>query len=151
MKLAEALLLRSEYQKRIENMQSRILSNIKVQEDDKPLENPQELIKEIFELSEQLCALIQKINARNNTAVLPSGKTLSDAIVERDMLMKKRNILAAVATKTMEKDYRLTHAEVKMTVAVSVEEIQKQIDMFSQNFRELDTRIQGLNWITDLE
>jgi hypothetical protein len=151
LKLAEALLLRSEYQKRIENLQSRILANIKVQDGDKPLESPQELIKEAFELSEQLCALIQKINVRNNTAVLPMGQTLSEAIVERDMLMKKRKILASIAAIALEKDYRLTHAEVKMNVTVSIEETQKQVDALSQKFRELDAQIQGINWTTELE
>ena len=151
MKLAEALLLRSEYQKRIENLQSRILANVKTQENDKPHENPQGLISEAFELSEQLCTLIQKINACNNRATLLTGKTLSEAIVERDMLMKKRNILAAIATKALEKDYRLTHSEVKMTVTISIEETQKQIDALSREFRELDTQIQGINWTTDLE
>jgi hypothetical protein len=151
MKLAEALMLRSEYQKKFENLQSRILANIKVQENDKPLESPQELIKEAFEISERLCALIQKINARNNTATLPNGQTIANAIVERDALMKKRNVLAAVATKALERDYRLTHSEVKMNVTVSVDETQKQLDAFSQQFRELDAQIQGVNWTTDLE
>ena len=150
MKLAEALLLRSEHKKKIENLQSRILANIKVQENDKPLENPQNLIKESFELSEQFCALVKRINACNNTAKLPTGQTLSEAIVEREMLMKKRNILASVAARALDKDYRLTHAEVKMNVAVSVEEIQKQIDALSKQFRELDAQIQALNWTTDL-
>jgi hypothetical protein len=76
---------------------------------------------------------------------------LANAIVERDMLMKKRNILAVVAAKAIEKDFRLTHTEVKMTVAISVEGIQKKIDRLSQDFRELDTQIQGINWTTDLE
>jgi hypothetical protein len=151
MKLAEALLQRSEYQQKIENLKSRILANIKVQEGDKPLENPQDLIKEAFGLTEQLCVLIKRINARNNTALLPTGQTLSEAIVEREMLMKKRNILASVATNALEKDYRLTHAEVKMNVTVSVEETQKQLDALSQQFRELDTQIQGINWTTELE
>ncbi|MDR1059861.1 MAG: DIP1984 family protein [Clostridiales bacterium] len=151
MKLAEALLLRSEYQKKIESLQSRILANIKVQENDRPLENPQELIKAVFELSDQLCALIQKINARNGEVTLPTGQTLSEAIVERDMLMKKRNMLASIVAKAQEKDYRLTHAEVKMNVVVSVEETQKQIDSLSQKFRELDTRIQETNWTTEAE
>jgi hypothetical protein len=149
MKLAEALLLRSEYQKKIESLQSRILANIKVQENDRPLENPQELIKAAFELSDQLCALIQKINARNSAVTLPTGQTLSEAIVERDMLMKKRNMLASIVAKAQEKDYRLTHAEVKMNVIVSVEETQKQLDSLSQKFRELDTRIQEINWTTE--
>ena len=88
MKLAEALLLRSENKQKIENLQYRILANIKVQEGDKPLENPQSLMHEVFELNEQLCALIKRINACNNATKLPTGQTLSEAIVERDMLMK---------------------------------------------------------------
>ena len=151
MKLAEALLLRAEYQKKIENLQSRILANIKVQEKDKPLENPEKLLEEAFGLSEQLCALIQKINMRNNTARLGTGQTLAEAIVERDMLLKKRNILAAMANTAIESNYRLTHSEVKMNVAISIEQTQKQIDSISRQFRELDTQIQGLNWTTELE
>ena len=150
MKLAEALLLRSEYQKKIENLQNRILANIKVQENDKPLENPQVLIEEAFETSEQLCTLIKKFNACNNIAKLPAGQTLSEAIVERDMLLKKRNLLASIAARALEKDYRLTHTEVKMNVVVSVEDTQKQIDNLSKQFRELDAQIQALNWTVDL-
>ena len=150
MKLAEALLLRSEYQKKVENLQSRILANIKVQDNDSPLENPQSLVDEAFEISEHLCALIKKINNCNNTAKLPTGQTLSEAIVERDMLMKKRNLLASIAAKSLEKDYRLTHTEVKMNIVISVKDTQKQIDSLSKQFRELDSQIQALNWTTNL-
>ncbi|GHV12760.1 hypothetical protein FACS1894219_06300 [Clostridia bacterium] len=150
MKLAEALLQRSEYQKKIENLQNRILVNIKVQDNDKPLEDPIALIKEALDLTEQLGELINKINARNNVTLLPDGKTISQAIVERDTLMKQRNILTAVTGKAHENDYRLTHSEVKMNVVVSVSETQKQIDDLSKKFRELDTQIQGINWTTDL-
>ena len=68
MKLAEALLLRAEYQTKIANLQGRILSNLKVQEDEKPLENPQDLIKELLEINDNLGVLIQKINKKNNAA-----------------------------------------------------------------------------------
>ena len=150
MKLAEALLLRAESKKKLENLQHRILANIKVQEKDKPLENPQTLMDEAIELNDQLCILIKRINACNNITKLPTGQTLSEAIVERDAVMKKRNILASVAAKALEKDYRLTHTEVKMNIVVSVEDIQKEIDALSKQFRELDAQIQALNWITDL-
>jgi len=150
MKLAEALLLRAELQKKFENLQSRILANIKVQENDKPLEKPQSLITEALDISEQLCNLINKINSHNNIATLPTGQTLSEAIIQRDMLIKKRNLLANVAAKALEKDYRLTHTEVRMSVAVSVEDTQKEIDKLSKEFRELDAKIQALNWTTDL-
>jgi multidrug efflux pump subunit AcrA (membrane-fusion protein) len=151
MKLAEALLLRSEYQNKIDNLQSRIMANIKVQENDSPLEEPKGLIKEAFELTEQLCALVQRINARNNAAKLPNGQTISEAIVERSMLLKKRNILSIIAGVAQARDYRLARAEVKMNVIVSVEEIQKEIDAISKRYRELDTQIQQANWTIDME
>jgi len=151
MKLAEALLLRAEYKNKLENLQYRILSNIKVQESDKPLENPQSLLNEAFEISEQLCALIKKINCCNNETKLSTGQTLSEAIVERDMIMKKRNILSAVASRALERDYRLTHTEIKMNIVISIADIQKQTDMLSRQFRELDAQIQALNWLTELQ
>ena len=150
MKLAEALLLRAEYQTKIANLQNRILSNLKVQEDEKPLENPQNLLDELLDTNDKLCGLIKKINAKNNTVILPDGKILSESIVEREMLMKKRNILAAIAAKAIEKDYRLTHAELKMNVIMSVSDMQKQIDVISKSFRELDAQIQSLNWTVEL-
>ena len=40
MKLAEALSIRKDLQKRIQQLEQRIKSNVKVQEDDEPLETP---------------------------------------------------------------------------------------------------------------
>lgn len=151
MKLAEALLLRSEYQKKIENIQSRIQANLKVQENDKPHEHPEALLKEAFALNEQLCVLIKQINRTNNTIRLPDGRLLSEALADRDMLLKKRNFLAVIAAKAQEKDYRLAHSEIKMRVTLSVEELHRQIDHLSRSFRELDTQIQSVNWMTNLE
>lgn len=150
MKLAEALLERAEYQKKLENLQSRIMANLKVQEGDKPHEDPEELLMEAFDLNEQLSALIIRINERNHAVSLPDGKRLSEALVDRDLLLKKRNLLAAIAAKANEKEYRLTHAEVRMCVTLPVGELQKRIDALSRAFRELDTQIQGINWTVDL-
>ena len=43
MKLAEALSIRKDLQKRIQQLETRIRSNMKVQEDEEPLEDPNEL------------------------------------------------------------------------------------------------------------
>lgn len=150
MKLAEALLQRSEYQTKIENLQKRILANLKVQENDKPHENPQALLEEAFALNDALCELIKKINKRNNQTTTPDGRTLAEALADRDRLMKKRGLLASIAGAAGEKDYRLTHSEVKMCITVPIGEVQKQIDGLSRQFRELDTQIQSLNWTTEL-
>ena len=151
MKLAEALLLRAEYQQKTANLQNRILQNLKVQENEKPLENPEDLLNELLEINDKLCELIKKINAKNNTVALPYGKTLSEALIERDMLMKKRSLLNMIIMQASVRDHRISRAEIKMYVTVSIADMQKQIDDISKKFRELDTQIQSLNWIIDLE
>jgi hypothetical protein len=55
MKLAEALILRADLQKRIEQLKQRILNNVMVQEGDEPAEDPSQLLRE-------LDALIQASN-----------------------------------------------------------------------------------------
>lgn len=59
MKLAEALILRADYQKRIEQLKQRLLRNAKVQEGDDPAENPSELIDELEQVAADLQSLIQ--------------------------------------------------------------------------------------------
>lgn len=151
MKLAEALLLRSEYQKKIDNLSQRILNNLKVQENDKPYENPETLLAEAMKINDEMCVLVKKINQKNTEVKLPNGQTIAEALADRDMLMKKRQLLTSMTNHAGQKDYRLTHAEVKMCVTIDIGEIQKQVDSLSQQFRDLDTMIQGQNWTVDLE
>ena len=151
MKLAEALLLRSEYTKKIENLQHRLLSNVKIQENDKPFENPQTLIKEIFQLNEDMYEIIKRINKCNASTKMDDGLTLDEAIARRNMLIKKRSTLSLVANKATERDHRFSHSEIKMNVTISIADMQKQIDELSKEYRELDTKIQTLNWTTELQ
>lgn len=151
MKLAEALLLRSEYQKKIDSLQQRIMANLKVQENDTPHENPNDLLSELMKLNDELCLMIKKINKRNNEITLESGQTLADALADRDAIMKKRQALSNLSTNAGQRDYRLTHAEVKLCITVDIGKIQKEIDSLSQQFRQLDVQIQEKNWSVDLE
>jgi 3-phosphoglycerate kinase len=50
MKLAEALILRSDYQKRVEQLKQRLLQNVRIQEGDEPNEEPKVLKEELAEL-----------------------------------------------------------------------------------------------------
>ena len=75
---------------------------------------------------------------------------LSDALARRDMLRRKRQMLSNLAHSAQERDYRLTHSEVKMRLTLDLGAIQKEIDALSKQFRELDTRIQGVNWTAEL-
>ncbi len=151
MKLAEALLLRSEYQKKIDSLKQRINSNLKVQEGEKPFEDPEELLSEMFKIEDDLCNIVKKINYKNLEVKMPNGESLADAIANRNKIVKMRNALNNIVERANEKDYRLTHAEVKMCTTLNIGSIQKRIDSLSKQYRELDTKIQGINWTVDFD
>jgi len=65
MKIAEALILRADIQKRIAQLKTRLNNNAKVQEHEEPTENPQLLLTELDNLISQLNDLIIKINKTN--------------------------------------------------------------------------------------
>lgn len=150
MKLAEALILRADQQKRVEQLKQRLLRNAKVQEGDAPAENPQPLLEELDHVSEELEQLIQRINHTNSVTELEPGLTLTDALATRDVLRLKHGIyrdLAQAATVTQD---RYSRSEVKFKSTVQVADIQKQADQLAKEYRELDARIQQANWQTEL-
>jgi hypothetical protein len=151
MKLAEALVLRADKKKRMEQLKQRILRNAKVQEGEKPAEDPEVLIKEMEKISEELVVLIQRINKTNSNTEFEKGVSLSDAIAKRDILVLKNSIYRDLAqTATITQDIR-TKSEVKFKGTVKVPQIQEQADQIAKAHRELDTKIQELNWKTDLQ
>ena len=97
MKLAEALILRADCQKRIAQLKSRLLTNAKVQEGDAPAETPQELIVELERAASELLDLIKRINKTNSATVLAGRGTISDALAERDVLALQRTAYADLA------------------------------------------------------
>lgn len=150
MKLAEALLLRSEYQQKIANLEARVIMNLKVQEGDSPHENPLELLNELLDLHDQLSDLIKKINYRNNNTPFSDDKMLYEALADREALIKKRTLLYYIANSGMDQNFRTTRSELKTITTVPIAQIHKQADDLSRQFRELDSKIQALNWNTDL-
>ncbi|MDR0531302.1 MAG: DIP1984 family protein [Oscillospiraceae bacterium] len=149
MKLAEALLQRSTYQKKIENLQSRILANLKVQEEEEPDEDPQALLDAALALHKELCELVKAINACNNRTRLPDGRSLSDALADRENLMKQRDLLARIASSAGGRDYRTARSELRTNVLLSARVLQQQVDRLSAEYRALDVQIQATNWITE--
>src|SRR5438045_4613922 len=95
MKLAEALLLRADLQKKIASLRERIVANAVVQEKDKPSEDPNILMKEAFGAIDDLEALVTKINKTNLSAKLADGRTLTDAIALRDTLKAQHSLIQA--------------------------------------------------------
>jgi hypothetical protein len=150
MKLAEALILRADCQKRIAQLKSRLQTNAKVQEGDKPAEKPQDLITEFGRVSAELLNLIRRINKTNSATAFSEAGTISDALAERDVLALQRAVYADLANTAAISQDRYSRSEVKYIATIDVAGIQKRADEFAQQYRELDTRIQELNWQTEL-
>lgn len=150
MKLAEALILRADSQKRFAQLQARLIGNAKIQEGDEPAENPNELIKELEGIAAELVNLIKRINKTNSATVVANGKTVSDVLAERDVLALRRAAYSNLALNAAVAQGRLTRSEIKYVSTIKVAEVQKRADELAKEYRELDARIQELNWKTEL-
>jgi hypothetical protein len=149
LKIAEALAERSDCQNRIEDLKKRLARSARVQEGEEPAEEPSELLAEVDRMFTRLLQLIRSINRTNANTAFSERQTIADAIAERDTVGKKRNLLAGTEAAGTRQD-RYSKSEVKFVSTVPVSQLQKQIDELSKRFRELDTKIQELNWQTDL-
>ncbi|MDQ3798101.1 MAG: DIP1984 family protein [Acidobacteriota bacterium] len=150
MKLAEALILRADSKKRFEQLRQRLFENIRIQEGDEPAEKPEALLKQIEVVADEFETLIKRINKTNSETEFSKGKTLTDAIAERDVLSMRANFYRGIASNAMENDYRYGHSEIKIVRTIDVAKIQKLADKLAQQYRELDSKIQQINWKTDL-
>ncbi len=149
MKLAEALQERADIQKRLSQMRGRLLNNAKVQEGEKPVEDPAQLLQEMDGMILRLEELILRINM-TNAQKLDNGETLTALLAKRECLQKKVGILRDFLDRASELVERSSYTEIKIRSTVPVPEKRKELDALSKELRTLDSRIQQLNWLTDL-
>jgi hypothetical protein len=150
LKLAEALSERSDCQNKIEDLKKRLVRSARVQESEKPAEDSAELLAESERVFARLLDLVRSINRTNAVTIFEEQRTISDAIAERDLIGKKRDLLAGLADAASTRQDRYSKSEVKFIATVSIAQLQKQIDQLSKQFREIDTKIQESNWKIDL-
>ena len=149
MKIAEALILRADIQKRIAQLKTRLNNNAKVQENEEPTENPELLLIELDSLISQLNDLIIKIN-RTNTLSKIDGISLVELIAKKDTLSQKAGILREFIEIASQKINLYSTTEIKVFSTINVPEQQKQLDKLSKEIRETDTKLQQANWTIDL-
>ncbi len=94
--------------------------------------------------------LVQAINRTNSRTVFDAKLSIADAIAERDVVGKKRDQLGGAGGGRVHAAGSLLEIRVKFVATLPIGDLQKQADQLSKRFRELDTRIQELNWKTDL-
>ena len=150
MKLAEALSIRKDLQKRVQQLGQRIQNNVKVQEGDEPSEQPAELLRELDDCLKRLEELIWRINATNMQTKNAEGLTLTQLMAQKDVLTMRIGTLRSVFDTASSGQDRYSRSEIKMVTVVDVKQLGKQIDEYSAKLRQLDIEIQSLNFLTEL-
>ena len=150
MKLAEALLIRSDQQKKLISLKQRINANVLVQDGDEPSENPNELLKQAFSLNQEIQKLIYAIHQTNALTELRDGRSLLALLTFRDELVERHKILTTAISNTSREPDRYSTREIKWHKVIPVASLQKQADDISVKLRDLNVLIQATNWQIDL-
>lgn len=150
MKLAEALAARADLQRRLEQMRGRLAQSALVQEDERPPEDPQELLAETERLLAELERYVERINRTNLGATLPDGRTLTAALARRDVLGLRYGLLRGLVDAASNRMPRYGRAEIRILPTVDVAPLRRRMDEAARERRELDTAIQAANWTTEL-
>ena len=148
MKLAEALSVRADLQKRISQLKTRLKDSSKVQEGDEPAESVQDLRGELDDCLAQLEELIFRINKTNMQAT-HEGESLTRMIARKDVLTLRLSLMREVVNYVIVTD-RLGRNEIKYVRTIDVAQLRKEMDGYAKRLRELDLKLQSLNWTVDL-
>jgi len=152
LKLAEALILRSDRMRSFDQLRNRAVAMARFQEGEQPPEDAGALVVQAQAVLDELQALIERINLTNATARLEDGSTITQALAEREILRLRHALLTSVADagSGTHAAARQMRTELKFVSAVSVADLRRQADDIAKRHRELDTRIQEANWGVDL-
>lgn len=145
MKLAEALSIRADLQKRVAQLKERIKESAKVQEGDEPCDNVEELDDVLVQLED----LVYRINI-TNVQIVQDGDSLTRLIAKRDVLSMRVKALKEVVNYVAANETRFGRNELKYVRTIDIKVLRKEADTYAKQYRELDLKIQSLNWTVDL-
>lgn len=150
MKLAEALQERADLNRRIEELERRIASNVLVQEGEKPAEDPKALMKELDACIDRLETLIAGINLTNAKTKV-RGRTLTELIARKDALQIKLSAYRDAVYGASASTTRARGTEIRVKPLLKAADLQKQVDQMAKELRETDNLLQETNWKTELK
>ena len=152
MKIAEAMAERAAMRTKLNDLLLRMRSAGTYQEGQSPSEDVMALLSEWKEVRRDLTALELRINRTNARIELEIGLTIADAIVHRNelsmlaMIHKQLADIGAGATTAP----RWGRAELVTKTDIPVTEMRNTSDDYARLRRELDMRLQQLDWTVDL-
>ena len=150
MLLAEALMERAELKTKISQIKARIEKNAKIQEGEEVAENPEKLLFLLDKTLADYEKFIRKINYTNTVTVLPDGNTLMSILAQRDTATIYLKALRSLIEEAGNRFDRYSKSEIRIISTVDIAKVQKEADRKARELRELDMKIQKINWSTEL-
>lgn len=155
MKLAEAILERVEISKRVNDLLQLLRDNAVVQDGDKPLESPTQLLTDLVTCYGRLEEFNRRINLTNNSTPFgpaEDGKPLKicDALALREILDKEIRELSSVAGAFKVNTSRYSNTEIKSVVTMDPKVIRTMVDTLKNKRKDIDRKIQEINWKVEL-
>ena len=149
MRLAEALIERKALKERLKNLEERLDRVAKVQDGDRPSEDPATLLQELRDGLVAMEGLVARIN-RTNIAARVREQTIMEAIARRDRLTAEHQVLRRLAQQATPTRDRFARNEIRFVPTVDAAAIQRQADEVARLLQELDKEIQAANWAIEL-
>ena len=109
----------------------------------------EELYKELDDVLVQLEDLVYRINI-TNVQIVQEGDSLTRLIAKRDVLSMRVKALKEVVNYVAANDTRFGRNELKYVRTIDIKSLRKEADTYAKQYRELDLKIQSLNWTVDL-
>ena len=150
MKLAEALLLRADTQKRLASLAARAQRYAFVQEGESPAEDPTALLREADAVAAELARLVTAINRTNLSATLASGGSVTEALAARDALKARHAAVSGVIDAASRSPERHGVKEIRWVATIDVAALQKRADDLAKELRELNAQVQEAGWRVEL-
>lgn len=152
MLLAEALRERADAQRQLAALRERVAASARFTEGEEPSEDAAGLLAEAESVIDRLEGLILLINRSNLVAALPDGRTLTEALAERDALRSRFALLRAAADAAAggPGGFRFGRQELRTFASLDVAELRRRTDETARQIRELDVAIEQVNFLTEI-
>jgi DNA-binding FrmR family transcriptional regulator len=150
MKLAEALLLRADMQKKLASLQARAQKYAVVQEGERPAEDLQAILQQVAGVAGELQRLVFAINRANLQHKIATGESITESLAKRDSLALRHRVLQSVLEACAKPPDRYGVKEIRWVTTVDVAALQREVDDFAREIRELNGAIQEAGWYVEM-
>lgn len=157
MLLAEALRERADAKRQLNQLRERIAASARHTEGEEPTEDATVLLADAEGLIDRQADRITAINRANLATVLQDGRTLTQALADRDALRARFQLLTGAADSAagggrgMGWLARTGRQELRTFATLDVTALRRRADEIAAQIRALDIAIERLNVTTELD